>query len=331
MGFVSYRATRQINLGQLRRTLQPGDLVEFDGRTTRIAGQAHVVGTMDAIIKEGWLVPVDADPVGTSLAVAPAQLPSVAAQEAAPEVAKVPRKPQVPNHVSPAREDQELNKRGEKISYASPEARAASGKRPAPSQKHVWNTGGVSPDWLNNLDGGRTCKVCGVTERSDLIRADRQRADGSQQYHYVDAHGNAIVSFEEMSCPTYLGDPGSAAAYAKDQVRKVRGRVDDVEDKLDTVDGHLESVDERLARLEADNDFFRQRLIEQPVLDAEMVAEALLIIAAKARPDGRTALAERVRALLPAPALDPEVLRPVLDEILVEAEVVEDDEDLTRR
>lgn len=312
MSFVTYRATKDISLGQLRRGLRAGDLVEFDGTTTRVDGKDHRISTMDAVIQNKWLVPVGAPPVEEhALTVMGVNLPAVV--DVAPEPVKTPRKPQEPNHASPAKEDQALDKRGEKIVYASPAARAASGKRPAPSQQHVWGGGGSNaPDWLNNLDGGRTCRVCGVTERVDLIRADRKRADGSQQIHYTDAHGNNIVSFEELACPTYLGDPGSAAAYAKDQVRKVRGRVDDVEDQLET-------VDERLARLESDNDFFRQRLLEQPVLDATMVAEALLLIAS-GRVGGKNVLAERVRALLPDYGeIVPDILRPVLDAEIVEA------------
>lgn len=323
MGFTSYRATRQINLGQLRHTLQPGDVVEFDGRTTRIGGKDHTVPTTDGIIQAGWLVPL------TPVATEPAPLAVAVPGAAMPQpVEKAPRKPQEASYATPPREDQGLDKGGNKINYASPEARAASGKRPNPDQKHVWNTAGPAPDWLNNLDGGRTCKVCGVKERTDLIRADRMRGDGTQQFHYTDAHGNNIVAFEELSCPTYLGDPGSAAAYAKDQVRKVRGRVDDAEDKLDDHDSKFETVDERLARLEADNDFLRRRILETPVLDAQMIAEALLILANRARPDGSHLLGEKVRALLPAPALDINALRPVLDELVLE---VVPEEDLTRR
>lgn len=322
MSFVTYRATKDISLGQLRRGLRAGDLVEFDGTTTRVDGKDHRISTMDAVIQNKWLVPVGAPPVEEhALTVMGVNLPAVV--DVAVEPVKTPRKPQEPNHAPPAREDQALDTRGEKIGYASPAARAASGKRPAPSQQHVWGGGSTTaaPDWLN-ADGGRVCRVCGVTELrpGDLIRADRKRGDGSQQIHYRDAHGNQITSFEELSCPTYLGDPGSAAAIAKDQVRKVRGRVDDVEDQLET-------VDERLAQLESDNGFFRQRLLEQPVLDATMVAEALLLIAS-GRVGGKNVLAERVRALLPDYGeIVPDILRPVLDAEIVEAAPVKSTDD----
>jgi hypothetical protein len=278
MSFITYRATRDITIGQLRRTLRAGEEVRFDGTSTCVFGQTHIIPTMDAIIESKWLVPVDA---GAALVVSAPSLPAVTAE---PVVSQPPA----------------LNIQGEPIPFASPQAARASGVRPAANQKHVWDSGSPNtPSWLNNMDG-RTCVICGVTERSNLIRADRKRGDGTQQFHYTDAHGNAIVALEELSCPTYLGDPGSAAAYAKDQVRKVRGRVD-------TVEEHLGTVDDRLNQLQADNDFFRQRILEMPRLNAEMVADALVILAT--RQDVTPQLAEQIRLLLPAPPLvEPELV-----------------------
>lgn len=293
MGFTSYRATRSINLGQIREDLRPGDIIDFDGVLTRVRGKEHRIANTGVLIMSGWLVPADAPlvPVMTPPPPPPAPAPSG------------PAKPEERHPV---------------LASMSPEAKEADGKRPKANQQHVWGGGPNSPDWLNSLDsGGRTCRVCGVTENPSLIRADRMRGNGKQQFHYVDAHGNAITSFEELSCPTYLGDPGSAAAIAKEHVRRVRGRVDEI-------DGKLETVDDRLDKLEADNEFLRQRLLEQPILDANMVAEALLIIAQKARPDGQNALVEKVRALLPAPLWDADALHPVLEAELVEVRRDED-------
>lgn len=287
MGFQTFRATKDISLGQLRRVLRAGDLVEFDGTTTRVDGREYRVPVMDAVIANKWLVPNVPMEEAALILSAPAQLP----------VAPTPTAALVP--------PEERNVQGERIPFASPEAKAANGKRAKANTPHVW----IADDFGSP---NRLCCVCGVTERRDLIRADRKRGDGTQQIHYVDAHGNAIVALEEFGCPVYLGDPGSAAAYAKDQVRKVRDRVDGVEE-------HIESVEERLARVEADNEFFRQRLLERPTLDAEMVAEALLIIAA--RGGQAPALTERVQALLP-PAMDAtDLLRPVFEAEPVMAEV----------
>lgn len=279
MGYLQYQAIRPIHFGQIRRSLQVGEVIGFDGRTTHIAGQAHVIPTMDTIIKKGWLVPVE----GPKNALAPiTEIPLI---EPHPTVSD-PQAKQIP--------------------YATPETRAAAGKRSTAVQQHVWITG----DWLNNMDGSRTCKVCGVTQRTDITRADRQRGDGSQQFHYTDAHMNTFMSLEELSCPTYLGDPGSAAAYAKDQVRKVRGRVDDVEE-------HLETMGVRLSKIESDNEFLRQRILQQPVIDATMLAEAILIIASKGRIDNHPALDEQIQALLPAPIPDLDELWPVAEAIVV--------------
>lgn len=309
MSFVTYRATKDISIGQLRKGLQVGDLVEFDGVTTRVNKQDHRIPTLDAIIEKGWLVPLVA-PVGTNLMVGLPQTPAVVEgatmMVADAPIVRTPRKPQEPNYASPAKEGEELDTRGNHTPFGSPEARAASGKRPMPDQKHIWDTG-----WLNHPNGERTCKVCGVTEETNTTRADRVRGNGSPTINYRDMHGKAIVSFEELSCPVYLGDANSTAAMTKDQVRKVRGRVDDVEDVLDT-------VGERLAQLEADNEFFRGRLLSQPVLDAQMVAEALLIIASRGvGTEGGNRIAEKVRALLSNSTIDAEVLHPVLEPVLV--------------
>lgn len=314
--FTAYRATRSIHLGQIRQDLAPGDVIEFDGRIARFKGKEHRISTMDAIIGNGWLVPVT--PEASVPATFTPNLPAVRVPDE-PLPIKQPRAPQEPNHATPAHQDQELNLKGERIPYASPEARAASGKRPMSNQKHVWNDTGPSPDWLNSSDGSRTCKVCGVTMRTDLIRVDRRRGDGSQQFHYVDAHGNSIVAFEELACPTYLGDPGSAAAYAKDQVRKVRGRVDDVEDKVD-------SIEDRLTRLEAENQALRAALAERPVLDADMVAEALLRLAeqAKASKQIETVQARGEAYQIPMTILDV-VGERMPEPAVIEAEVVEEE------
>ena len=282
MGFTSYRATRDITLGQLRRTLRAGAVVEFDGATTRVDGREHRISTMDAIIENKWLVPLS-DVAGTVLTVAPPTLPVVLAP---------------PPPLAPKVE-------GNPIPFASKEAARAAGVRPGANEQHVW----IAADYGS---ADLLCRVCGVTWEKSLIRADRTQGNGKQQFHYRDAHNQLITSFEELACPTYLGDPGSAAAIAKDQVRKVRGRVD-------TVEEHLGTVDDRLNRLQADNDFFRQRLLEMPVLNAEMVADALAILAE--RQTQAPQLAEQLRTMLllpPPPLVEAELLRPEAEPVMVE-------------
>lgn len=277
----TYRATRDIlSFGQPRIGVTRGDLLLVGGGTVRIREKEYVVPTIDDVIKLGWLVLVEEE---TSLVLAPPTLPAVLAplDTAAPTKAEPPKR----------------------ISFASPEAKELSGRRPPADQPHVWGSGNKdAPEWLNSADGSRQCRVCGVTERPGLIRADRTRGDGSQQFHYVDAYNNAITSLEPLSCPVYLGDPGSAAAVAKEHVRRVRGRVD-------VVEGAIDEVQARLDQLEADNAFFRNQLLERPILDAAMVAEALLLIAS--RSGATPQLADRIRGLLPEAAED--VLVPVLE------------------
>ena len=274
MAFRKYRATKNIALGQLRRTLHTGDIVEYDGLVTRIAGQEYTLPTMDEVLSHKWLILVEEERA------------DIVQVEATTVSYLTPVLPAPPPSAS------DVNAHGDRITFASPEAKSANGRRPKANAQHVWDSDSPThqPSWLNNLNG-RTCVVCGVTETQN-IRVDRQRADGRKVFSYEDAHGKKITSFEELSCPTYIGDAESAAAIAKDHIRRVRGRVDDVEDRLET-------VDDRLTRMEADNDFLRQRLLDRPILNAEMVAEALILLATKSA--DRPGLAEQVRALLPAP------------------------------
>lgn len=269
-----YRAVKDIVLGSPRGTIKQGTVVEYAGDKVFVYGEWVHIPTIDLILDKKWLIPTQQE-----LVVARAPAPAEPVPEAPPEQERIP--------------------------YNSPETATRNGKAPKADAQHVWDTRPTA--FLNNTDGP-VCVICGVTKLTGVIRADRLRGDGSQQHQYRDAMGNLITTLEELSCPTYLGDPGSAAATAKDQVRKVRGRVDHVE-------GRLETVDERLERLEEDNEFLRNRLLNQPVLDAEMVADALTIIAQ--RTQGLPVLEEKVRALL-APILDVDDLV-ILDKVPVVA------------
>lgn len=120
----------------------------------------------------------------------------------------------------------------------------ATGNKPAANVPHQW-----SSDWLNDTDG-RTCKVCGVVEKSgSLIRADRK----GMPHHYVDAFGVAITSMVELTCPTFIGDMGGAVAETKGRVRNL--------------DSQMETVDARLDRLEQHNQYLQDQLTSKIQLD----------------------------------------------------------------
>lgn len=279
-----HRATRDIHLGGLRMSLRQGEVIlaHADGATVTIRGKAHLLPVLDALITSGAL---KAEPAAVG-----AQLPAVTAR-ALPAQAPAPAAP----------DPKPLNARGERVPFASPEALAANGVRPEAGRQHVWD----GADWLNNTDGP-VCKVCGVTKLSEgrLILVDRQRGDGTQQHHYRDAHGNMITTFEELSCPVYVGDANSAAATAKEHVRRVRGRIDEVET--------------RLARLEAENLALREALLAQPT--AEDIMEALQ---RKLQPVAAAPLA------LPAPAFDAEAeeVPPREREVVPATPTTEDEEE----
>jgi len=139
------------------------------------------------------------------------------------------------------------------------------------SKEHVWE----AYDWLNNTDGSRVCRVCGVTEVTNaVIRVDRV----GLPFHYRDAHGVAFSSMVEIPCPAYVGDTAGAVAEAKMRVRDVTHRVTGVEDRV-------ESVEDRLARLEAENEELRAQVSEvgQQAGDAATLLRTLVKMAEEAR------------------------------------------------
>lgn len=284
--YTAYRATKAFHIGQIRADVKPGDVLLFNGVSTQIAGTTHTIPLVEKVIKAGWLIPA---PDAFALVVAPPTLEP----EAKPE-------PVVP--------------------FASPEAKAADGVRPEAGKQHVWE-GGPGGDWLNSEDG-KTCKVCGVTLLAEgrLIRADRMRGNGKQQFHYRDAHGVQFSSFTELSCPAYIGDAASAAAQTKEVVRNVRGQVDAVEGRVDGVEGRVETVEARLQRLEAENELLQQQLAERPLVDATQVAEALYALMERKVAESK-ALGDGGVKYLPLPSVDE-----VTQEIRVPVPVLREDE-----
>lgn len=126
----------------------------------------------------------------------------------------------------------------------------ATGNKPYYDVPHDFSSPSNQPNWLNDNGGQtRTCRVCGVTERRDLVRVDRK----GMNYHYVDAMGLTITSLVPLSCPTFIGDTNGTLAETKGRVRKH--------------DVQLETVDARLDRLEADNIYLRSVLETKIELD----------------------------------------------------------------
>lgn len=280
--YTAYRATKAFHIGQIRVDVKPGDVLLFNGVSTQIAGNTHTIPLVEKVIKSGWLVP-------------------------APDAFAL-----VPSGIEP-----EAQPAAEPIPFASTEAKVADGKRPEAGKQHVWESGPGS--WLNSEDG-QTCQVCGVTllPEGRLIRADRMRGNGKQQFHYRDAHGVQFSSFTELSCPAYIGDAASAAAQTKEVVRNVRGQVDAVEGRVDGVEGRVETVEARLQRLEAENELLHQQLAERPLVDATQVAEALYAILERKVAATKT-LGDGGVKYLPLPSLD-EVTQEIRVPVPVEIE-----------
>lgn len=213
---MRYKATRDIILGPLRRTLSRGSVVEFDGTTLLAFGAETVYPDLSIMIDRKVLVPTEdevSDPV-----------------------------------------------------FQGKPSKQGLGTLPKTKGEHVWG----DPD---PFDGEKTCRVCGVTLLPNLVMADRK---GAKQFNYRDAQNQVITVLEELSCPVYNGSPNAAAATAKEHVRQVKGRVTKVESTL-------EVVDDRLLQLEIENQDLRNMLAQQqPVLTAELVADALMILAQRA-------------------------------------------------
>lgn len=150
------------------------------------------------------------------------------------------------------------------------------------NRPHQW-TGGGQPDWLNS-SGGRTCRVCGVTERTNLILADhagfgddgKNFGDPSNRvrtYVYEDAKGNTFASQRELGCPVFILDHIGTTMENRAMIREV-------DDRVDQTDTRVDSVEARLARLETENEMLKTKLAERIDVTAmvewlaEMVAQA---------------------------------------------------------
>lgn len=270
MDFTRYRATRQISLGQLRRTIQPGDIVEFDGRTTRVDGRAFVVPTTDAIIQQGWLVPADVAPTALAPA-APTSLTvltpagALVADSAPPEKAEEPYDydpvslAQMGIHVERGLTREQVEAR---LPYMSKEARERAGKPASPDQKHVWAT-----DWLNHPNGEKTCTVCGIQDVSAThFRADYKMGNGKQLYHYRDHLGRVHSSFIELSCPAFSGINGNESLEGKERARRDRAAIGEITE-------YVKVLAERVATLEAENAQLREASLAREVIDVEVVRD----------------------------------------------------------
>lgn len=112
-----------------------------------------------------------------------------------------------------------------------------------PDRAHEW----LSDPWSSSPS--KTCRVCGVTERLDLVRADRK----GLKYNYVDAHGVTMSSMNELPCPLYIGDVGGTLADTKVRVRRLDGHLDQTDDRV-------AKLEKRLEQLEGDNADLRQQI-----------------------------------------------------------------------
>jgi hypothetical protein len=167
------------------------------------------------------------------------------------------------------------------------------------------------PDWLNDNGGtNRTCRVCGVSVRTDLIRPDRK----GMKYHYVDAYGIAMTSMVELFCPTFLGDVPGAVGEAKQRIRHL--------------DVQMETVDDRLDRIEADNRYLREQLEAKIQLDVTSLVEWLgqmAKMAAEARLPTTQVTVAGLGLEIPSPIAD--LVKGVGEAVVIDVAFEDDDPD----
>jgi hypothetical protein len=56
--FIQLRVIKTFHLGQLEKDLNKDDVIEYDGTTLKIGGDTHVMPTIRAAVKAGWIVPM---------------------------------------------------------------------------------------------------------------------------------------------------------------------------------------------------------------------------------------------------------------------------------
>jgi len=175
---------------------------------------------------------------------------------------------------------------------------------------------GGQPDWLNNGgSGGRTCRVCGVTEIppgglvGDIL-ADhagfgdegRELLKGKpkvQMWTYIDAKGHKFTSQKRLGCPVFVLDHLGTTMENRAMLREVDDRVDATDDRVD-------SVEDRLAALEAENQALREE-ISRPVDVTEMVdflSDMVAVAAARKLGLTKVQLEDGRVARLPEPVAD---------------------------
>ena len=57
--FVALKAITKIHLGAIGVDIMPGNVIEYDGSSTRIGGVLHNISSIGGAIKVGWLVPLE--------------------------------------------------------------------------------------------------------------------------------------------------------------------------------------------------------------------------------------------------------------------------------
>lgn len=135
-----------------------------------------------------------------------------------------------------------------------------------PFKEHDWMT-----DW-GSSDGSLTCKVCGVTRKSNLFLADKT----SFKYHYTDAYDVSIASAEALPCPLFIGQLGGSLAETKIKVR-------DQNLRLGGVEADVESIESRLDRLERENAELRIQVEAKQEINLDVLTDWLKEMAASSR------------------------------------------------
>jgi len=168
-----------------------------------------------------------------------------------------------------------------------------------PTKEHNWDSGNRNaPAWLNGgITGEKTCSVCGVTQITSLIQADR----AGMEYVYRDAWGNTIKSMEPLNnCPVFIGDPNGAILDGRTKIRGLTGEMHEV--KYD-----VEGLSERMSRLERENAALREAMAKPQTIDATALIDFLArMVSLSVQTNGPTVpviVAEKQYAL-PEPVAD---------------------------
>ena len=205
-----------------------------------------------------------------------------------------------------------VNKLGQK-EYDMDRVPDATGKKPAAFVPHSYGGGSRGqPDWVNQMDGGPVCSVCGVQETSNSIIMPG--GIKGMKYIYRDAANLEIVSMIPLGCPTFIGHPNGAIGEAKQRIRQL--------------DEHVETVDARLDRLENYVTYLQGQLEAKIQLDVQGLVNWIGQMTALSAQNQLPTATVEVAGLgysIPTPIAD--LIRGVGDEVTIDVELEPDEED----